>query len=184
MRYAPVDDPKKPKPPPDDAGQALEAQAQALATEQAALLESSSVQARYDQALGEYVEQKAEQAEALEQRLEGLVERQQAQLQQNMAARPGWLALPSTRAAWEQGNQRCQARLQQLQARLERVQDLHHGMGLYTPRIEELAARRLRAEDPELAEQWSLQRQAERSLTEAQRRSQAQGLGRSRTSSP
>ncbi|MNC66701.1 hypothetical protein D3C75_1171290 [compost metagenome] len=78
-----------------------------------------------------------------------------------------------------------QARLQQLQLRLERVQDLHNGMGLYTPLLEELAVRKLRAEQPELAEQWSLQRQAERSLTEAQRRTQqAQELGRSRTSSP
>lgn len=179
----PTNDPNNAK-PQGDAGQALEAQAQALAVEQTALLESSPVQARYNQALGEYVEQKAGQAGALEQRLEELVERQQAQLQQNQAARPGWLALPSTRAAWEQANQRCQARLQQLQGRLERVQDLHHGMGLYTPRIEELAVRRLRAEQPELAEQWSLQRQAERALSETQRRSQGLELGRSRTSSP
>ncbi|MFJ4157210.1 IncP plasmid survival protein KfrC family protein [Pseudomonas sp. NPDC089752] len=174
----------KTKPPLDDAGQGLEAQAQALAAEQAALLEGGSVQARYNQALGEYVEQKADQCAALEQRLEGMVERQQAQLQQSLAQRPGFIALPSTRAAWEQASQRCQARLQQLQLRLERVQDLHHGMGLYTPLIEELAVRKLRAEQPELAEQWSLQRQAERVLSEAQRRSQAQELGRSRTSSP
>ncbi|MFJ4345063.1 IncP plasmid survival protein KfrC family protein [Pseudomonas sp. NPDC089401] len=176
-----MDDPKNACP---DAGQALEAQAQALALEQAALLDGSPLQARYNQALGEYVEHKAEQAGALEQRLEALVDRQQAQLQQSLAARPGWIALPSTRAAWDQANQRCQARLQQLQGRLERVQDLHHGMGLYTPRIEELAVRRLRAEQPELAEQWSLQRQAERALSETQRRSQAQEPGRSRTSSP
>jgi len=74
--------------------------------------------------------------------------------------------------------------LQQLQARLERVQDLHHGMGLYSPRIEEMAARQLRAEQPELVEQWSLQRQAERSLTETQRRSLTQELSRGRTPSP
>ncbi|MBV4489050.1 IncP plasmid survival protein KfrC family protein [Pseudomonas oryzicola] len=179
-----MDNPNKARTRLEDAGQAFEAQAQALATEQTALLEGSPVQARYTQALGEYVEQKAEQAQALEQRLESLVERQQAQLQQNLAGRPGWLALPSTRATWEQCNQRCQARLLQLQGRLERVQELHHGMGLYSPRIEELAVRRLRAEQPELAEQWNLQRQAERSLTEAQRRSHAQDLGRSRNSSP
>lgn len=171
-------------PPADDAGQGIEAQAQALAAEQAALLQGSSVQARYDQALGELVEQKADQAGALEQRLENMLDRQQAQLQQNMASRPGMIALPSTRAAWEQANQRCQARLQQLQARLERVQDLHHGMGLYSPRIEEMAARQLRAEQPELVEQWSLQRQAERSSTETQRRSLTQELSRGRTPSP
>jgi len=184
MKQMPMNEPKPPKPPLDDAGQALEAQAQALAAEQTALLDASPVQARYNQALGECVEQKAEQAEALEQRLEAMLDRQQAQLQQNQASRPGWLALPTTRAAWEQGNQRCQARLQQLQGRLERVQELHHGMGLYTPRIEELAVRQLRAEQPELVEQWSLQRQAERTLSEAQRRTQAQDIGRSRTTSP
>lgn len=171
-------------PPADDAGQGIEAQVQALAAEQAALLQGSSVQARYDQALGELVEQKADQAGALEQRLENMLDRQQAQLQQNMASRPGMIALPSTRAAWEQANQRCQVRLQQLQARLERVQDLHHGMGLYSPRIEEMAARQLRAQQPELVEQWSMQRQAERSLTETQRRSLTQELSRGRTPSP
>ncbi|SUD66707.1 Uncharacterised protein [Pseudomonas putida] len=184
MKHEPMDESKKVKLPQGDDGLGLEAQAQALAAEQTALLEGGSVQARYNQALGEYVEQKADQCAALEQRLEGLLDRQQAQLQQNLAQRPGWIALPSTRAAWDQANQRCQARLQQLQLRLERVQDLHNGMGLYTPLLEELAVRKLRAEQPELAEQWSLQRQAERSLTEAQRRTQAQELGRSRTSSP
>lgn len=184
MKHQPMDDPKNIKPLPDGAGQALESQVRALATEQTALLEGSSLQARYNQALGYYVEQKADQAEALEQRLEAMVERQQSQLQQSTILRPGWLALPSTRAAWEQGNQRCQARLQQLQGRLERVQELQHGMGLYTPRVEELAVRRLRAEEPELAEQWSLQRQAERTLTESQRRTQAQETRRSRTASP
>ncbi|WP_084311660.1 IncP plasmid survival protein KfrC family protein [Pseudomonas jinjuensis] len=179
-----MDDPSKTKAPPGDDGQALEAQAQALASEQTALLEGSPLQARYNQALGEYVEQKVEQAQTLELRLETLVERQQAQLQQSLSARPGWLAMPSTRAAWQQRNERCQARLLELQGRLDRVQDLHHGMGLYAPRLEELAARRLRAEQPELAEQWSLQRQAERTLTESQRRTQANEAGRSRTSSP
>ncbi|MEE9103003.1 MULTISPECIES: IncP plasmid survival protein KfrC family protein [Pseudomonas] len=179
-----MDDSSKIKSPSGDDGLALEAQARALASEQSALLEGSPLQARYNQALGEYVEQKAEQAQALEQRLETLVERQQAQLQQSLSVRPGWLAMPSARAAWQQNNERCQARLLDLQSRLERVQDLHHGMGLYTPHLEELAARRLRAEQPELAEQWSLQRQAERELTESQRRTHTNEIGRSRTSSP
>jgi hypothetical protein len=160
-----------------EAGHSLEAQVLALGAEQTALLENASIQARYDRALGECVEQKTEQAEALEQRLEGLIERQQARLQQSQVARPGWLAMPSSRAAWQQQAERCQARLCELQGRLERVQDLHHGMGLYTPRLEELAERRLRAEQPELAEQWSLQRQAERALTESQRRSMGSQLG-------
>lgn len=183
MNHDSMDDPTKAKSPAGDSGLALEAQAQALANEQTALLESGSVQARYSQALSAYVEQKAEQAEALEQRLEDQVERQQAQLQQSLSARPGWLAMPSARAVWQQRNERCQARLLELQGRLERVQELHHGMGLYTPRLEELAVRRLRAEQPELADQWSLQRQAERTLAESQRRTQANEIGRSRTSS-
>jgi len=171
----------------NDSGQALEAQVQSLAGEQSALLESASVQARYDRALNECVEQKAEQAGALELRLEELIGRQQTQLQQAQAARPGWLARPSNRMAWQEINERCQARLLDLQGRLERVQDLHHGMGLYAPRLEELATRRLRAEQPELAQEWSLQRQAERVLEEAQRRSN--GLqpgrgGRTQSSSP
>lgn len=180
MKHESMDDPMKTKLPAGDYGQAQEAQALALANEQTALLEGSSLQALYNQALGEYVERKAEQAEALEQRLQSLVERQQAQLQQSLSARPGWLATPTARAAWQQCTGRCQARLLELQARLERVQELHHGMGLYSPRIEELATRRLRAEQPELANQWSLHRQAERALVESQRRSQVNEAGRTR----
>ncbi|WP_425327720.1 IncP plasmid survival protein KfrC family protein [Pseudomonas nitroreducens] len=173
--------------PSNESGQALEAQVQSLAGEQSALLESASVQARYDRALNECVEQKAEQAGALEQRLEELIGRQLTQLQQSQAMRPGWLARPSIRAAWQEQNERCHSRLLDLQGRLERVQDLHHGMGLYTPRLDELAARRLRAEQPELAQEWSLQRQAVRVLEESQRRGNGlqPGMGtRTQSSSP
>ena len=181
MKHDFMDDRLKTKVPIGNCGQALESQAQMLALEQTALLESSSLQARYNQALGEYVEQKTEQAEALEQRLGAMVERQQVQLQQSLSARPGWLTMPSSRAAWHHHTDRCQARLLELKARLERVQELRHGMGLYSPRIEELAIRRLRAEQPELAGQWSLHRQAERALTESQRRSQINETGRTRS---
>lgn len=181
MKLEFMDDRLKSKAPIVDCGEALTAQAQTLAFEQTALLESSPLQTRYNQALGEYVEQKNEQAEALEQRLGAMVERQQLQLQQSLSARPGWLATPSARTAWHHQTERCQARLLELQSRLERVQELRHGMGLYSPRIEELAVRRLRAEQPELADQWSLHRQAERALMESQRRSQANETGRTRS---
>lgn len=175
-------DDKKPGLPAivSDTGEALESQAQQLAGEQAALLQTASLQSRYGDALALCVEQKQAQAEAIEERLEALIEHQQALLQQGQAGRPGFLALPSARAAWQQRQAECQGRLQLLQARLERVHELHQGMGLYVPRIEELAARKLRAEQPELAAQWSLQRQAERSRQENRRQNQTCEPGRSR----
>ena len=55
-----------------------------------------------------------------------------------------------------------QARLQTLHARLEAVREIKEGMGLHSPKIEELATRKMRAENPELASDWDAMREAAR----------------------
>jgi len=47
-----------------------------------------------------------------------------------------------------------QAIIQRLQARLEGVREIKEGMGTHAPRIKELATRKLRAQQPELAAEW------------------------------
>ena len=48
------------------------------------------------------------------------------------------------------------------QARLEAVREIKEGMGLHSPKIEELATRKMRAENPELASDWDAMREAGR----------------------
>lgn len=107
---------------------ALEAQA-----EQAALLEASPLESQYSAAFAAQVEAKHDQAERIEDRLEDLIERQESRMQQAQAKQPGMLALPSTRAKWQQQMQQQQATLQRLHGRLETVREIKEGMGIHSP---------------------------------------------------
>lgn len=143
---------------------ALEAQA-----EQAALLEASPLESQYSAAFAAQVEAKHDQAERIEDRLEDLIERQESRMEQAQVKQPGMLALPSTRAKWQQQMQQ-QATLQRLHGRLETVREIKEGMGIHSPRIEELAARKLRAQEPELASEWADMREAQRRHEALQRK--------------
>ena len=147
---------------------ALEAQA-----EQSALFEASPLEFQYSAAFAVQVEAKHDQAERIEASLEDLIERQESRMQQAQAKQPGMLALPSTRAKWQQEMQQQQARLQRLHGRLETVREIKEGMGVHSPRIEELATRKLRAQEPDLSSEWDDMREAQR-RHEALQRKEAQ----------
>ena len=126
---------------------------------------------------------KHDQVERIEDRLEQLVDRQQARLQQLQSNAPGLLSLPGTRRAWQNQQVQQQARLQTLHVRLEAVREIKEGMGLHSPKIEELATRKMRAENPELAADWDAMRQAARRhellmRKQEQERKQTQALER------
>lgn len=152
----------------------LQKQAEDCEAEQAALLEAIPLESQYLATLAVYVEAKQEQVERLEDRLENLIEQQLARLQQSQSRRPGLFAMPGTRAAWQQQQARQQARIQCLQNRLENVREIKEGMDLHGPRIEVLAARKLRAREPELAGEWDKVRLAQRHHQALQRKKQAQ----------
>ena len=160
--------------------------------EQAATVGISPVESQYNAALAAQIEAKHDQAEGIEDRLEHLVEQQASRLQQAQSRRPGLLALPGARARWQDSIQQQQASMLRLQNRLELVREIRDGMGLHGPRVEELATRKLRAQDPELADGWDELREAQRLHRQHQRRfekeqksalereqHQAQGAGRS-----
>ena len=149
-----------------NAGEGLLEAAQEIETEQRALLEAAPVEQTYQQTLALYVQAKHDQVERIEDRLEQLVDRQQAQLQRLQSNAPGLLSLPRTKAAWQQQQAQQQARLQTLHARLDAVREIKEGMGVHSPKVEELATRKMRAENPELAGDWD-------SMREAMRRHQA-----------
>lgn len=163
---------------------ALESQA-----EQIALLESSPLESQYSAAFAAQLEAKHDQAERIEDRLENLIEQQESRLQQAQTKQPGMIALPGTRAKWQQQMQQHQATLQRLQSRFEMIREIKEGMGIHAPRIEELATRKLRAQEPELASEWAdmreayrrheaLRRKEEHEKKQAQERERGEQLGR------
>ena len=136
---------------------ALEAQA-----EQTALVEATPLDFQYSAAFAAQVEAKRDQAERIEDRLESLIEQQASRLQRAQASEPGLLCLPGTRAKWQAQMQQQLSVMQRLHTRLENVREIREGMGIHAPRIEELANRKLRAEQPELAQEWDKIREAAR----------------------
>lgn len=171
---------------------ALQEAAEDAHSEQQALLESSPLSSQYATALAAHVEAKHDQVERIEERLEGVIEQQEAKLHQIEAKQPGILSMPSTRASWQSQVQQQQALLQRLHGRLEGVREIKDGMGLHGPRVEELAARKLRHDEPELAEGWDEMRSAQRAHEALMRkqdqekrikleREQSAGIGRGHT---
>jgi hypothetical protein len=150
--------------------------------EQQAAIEGASVEQAYQETLANYVLAKHEQAERVEARIEGLIERQEAKLQQTVTTKPGMLALPATRRAWQQKEAQQQARLHSLHQRLDTVREIKEGMGVFAPRIEEMATRRMRTEHPELASDWDAMREAGRKheyvRKQAKKQEQHQGRGK------
>lgn len=173
---------------------ALQAAAEDAHGEQQALLETSPLESQYTAALAAHVEAKHDQVARIEDRLEGVIEQQEAKLHQIEAKQPGILSMPSTRANWQSQVQQQQALLQRLHGRLEGVREIKDGMGLHGPRVEELAARKLRHDEPELAEGWDEMRAAQRAHEALVRkqdqekrikleREQSAGIGRGQTQS-
>jgi BarA-like signal transduction histidine kinase len=141
---------------------ALLERAQEAQAEQTALLEATPLESQYSAAFAAQVEAKHDQAERVEDRLENLIELQASRLQQAQSSQPGILALPGARAKWQQKMQQQQSTMQRLQGRLETVREIKEGMGIHGPRIEELATRKLRVQEPELAKDWDDVREAQR----------------------
>jgi hypothetical protein len=155
------------------AGIEIEMQAEFLLDEareadsgQSSLIDSASLESQYTAALATQVDAKHDQTERIEDRLENLIEIQASRLQQVQVQQPGLLALPGTRQLWQQKMQQQQNTLQKLHGRLEAVREIKEEMGLHCPRIEELAAHKLRFKEPGMAADWV-------DMQEAQRRHQA-----------
>ncbi len=162
--------------------------AQEIERDQQAALEAAPIEQTYQEALSVYVQSKYSQVEHIEDRLENLIDRQQARLQQSQTGKPGFLSRPGARQAWQASQSQQQARLQVLHTRLEIVRDIKEGMGLHAPKVEELATRKLRAEQPELASDWDAMREAarrhqalERKQEQERKQVQEQRLGRSQS---
>ena len=136
--------------------------AQEMQAEQTALLEATPLESQYSASFAALVEEKHDQAERIEDKLENLIDLQVSRLQQTQARQPGLFALPGARAKWQQQVQQQQNTVQRLHGRLETVREIKEGMGVHGPRIDELAIRKLRAQEPELASEWDDMQEAQR----------------------
>jgi hypothetical protein len=68
---------------------------------------------------------------------------------------PGWTAGKKAHAQWEQQVARPKTRIAQIAQRLDRVGEIEEAAGVYAEtKIEELAERKLRFDNPELAHDW------------------------------
>ncbi|WP_282175286.1 phosphoribosyltransferase [Vibrio diabolicus] len=143
-------------------GSSLLTEAERLESEQLSMLDSASIEQGYQETLAMYVQAKHDQVERIEDRLESLINRQQARLQQSQLSKPGFLSMPGTKKTWQVTQSQQQSRLQTLHVRLESVREIKDGMGVHSPRVDELATRKMRAENPELAADWDSMRQAQR----------------------
>ena len=132
--------------------------------DQDALADTSpySVASHYCAALAVQLEAKQDQVGRIEDRLEALIASQTLRVHQAEGNKPSRLSLPSTKANWQQQVLRQQATLQRLHERLEEVREIRDGMGLHGPKLEELATRKLRAKEPELAADWDGMQEAQR----------------------
>jgi hypothetical protein len=147
--------------------------AQEMQTEQTALLEATPLESQYSASFAALVEEKHDQAERIEDKLENLIDLQVSRLQQTQAKQPGLFSFPGARARWQQQVQQQQNTMQRLHGRLETVREIKEGMGIHNPRIDELAIRKLRAQEPELASEWDDMQEAQR-LHQAMQRKQEQ----------
>lgn len=123
-------------------------------TEQQAQVEAAPVEAAYTAALAVQIEAKETQVERIEDRLEALIARQAEAITQAQANQPGFLSLPRTRATWQQCVAQQQGTMARLQDRLEQVREIRDTMGIHGPKLEELAARKVRLQAPGLAAEY------------------------------
>ena len=160
-----------------EAGRAESAQVRGIEADQARL-RSQGAGERYQAALQTYLQANAQRIERIENRLETLIENQQASLSELKTQEPGFLASRRTKAQWSASLEAAQDRLQILNNRLSRVEEIKEQSA-------ELAEEKLRKREPELAaardtvrrEQRASQatRRREHQMTRQKERSQEQG---------
>ena len=152
---------------------------------QAEQLRDQQVEQEYNDRFGVYVQEKAEQINRLESDLAEAIASEQRELEVIQQTRPGWSASKQARTQWRQRIAQHQARIAQLTVRLERVGKIKEAAGIYAEtKVQELAERKLRFDNPKLAEEWDkIQRRERQALipTIESTQSLGQDLGRSLT---
>ena len=157
-----------------ETGRAESAQARGIEADQARLQSQESGE-RYQAALQTHLQANAQRIERIESRLETLVENQRSILAELKTQELGFLASRRTKAQWIDHLETAQDRLQTLNTRLSRVEEIKE-------QSVEMAEEKMREREPELARTWDQARQAERNAQEKQRQARTVGREKDRTS--
>lgn len=137
--------------------------AERLQAEQAVLGDAVfSPQQAYTRELEAAIQEKHEQIERIEWGISELIEQTEEALERSKNTKPGFLTKPSTRHQWEQGIQKMEQRLIALRNRLDAIKEISETTGVHGPQLEQMAAKTVAKRQPELVEQWELEREKER----------------------
>lgn len=147
-----------------DESAALLFEADSLENTQQAMLESSSVELEYNSVLESYIQQKHDQVERIESKLTQLLEKQQVKADRIRSAKPSFFSLPKAVKAWRNQLNKQIGIIAKIESRLTFVKDIRSSMGLHEPRIEELASRKLKLNEPSLYEEYCKRMERERAL--------------------
>lgn len=147
-----------------DESAALLYEADAIENSQQAMLESSAVELEYNNILESYIQQKHNQVERIESKLTQLLQKQQVKADRIRSAKPNFFSLPKAVKTWRNQLNKQVGIIAKIESRLTFVKDIRSSMGLHEPRIEELASRKLRLNEPSLYEEYCKKMEKERAL--------------------
>lgn len=133
-----------------------------LEAEQQALLAHPPQDMDYSATLQIYVRAKYEQVERIEEKLKTQEAQAARALRTIQMNQPGPLSRPSTRRTWAMNRSLQTERLLAVQNRLNTVHTIKEGMNLHSPRLDEMAVRKLRFHHSELAKEWEMNQEGAR----------------------
>ena len=155
------------------------------AANQAEQFRDQQIQQQYNDQLGVYIQEKAEQIDRLQSSLAAALTSEQAQLQAIQQKPPGWTVGKKATSQWDQQVALRKTRIAQIALRLDRVGEIKEAAGVYAEtKMEELAERKLRFDNPELTQEWDqIQRRERQAVIPKIESTQSRGqdLGRSLT---
>lgn len=137
-------------------------QANSLENDQQSMLENSLVEQQYEALLRDYISQKHEQVSRIEEKLGQLLQRQQFQMQKVLMTKPNMFSLPKTKRLWQGQVAQQKGAIARIEGRLTAVKDIKSSMGLHEPRIDEMAAKKLRKDNPSLCREYDFFKVMER----------------------
>ena len=130
---------------------------------QAELLRAEQLSLQHNAQLAYYAQAKAQQIDTLQAALQTALHNHVAKLAAIEHHAPAWPANRQARSAWQNQLAQAKTRLAELERRFERVGEIATGAGLYADSLlDELAARKLRFRDPDLARRSDAMQQQQR----------------------
>jgi hypothetical protein len=152
----------KPQAALNEASEAIDRDIPNTAAE-AELLRAEQLSLQHNAQLAFYAQAKAQQIDALQAALQTALHNQAAKLAAIEHHAPAWPANRQARSTWQNQLAQAKIRLAQLERRSERVGEIASCAGLYADSLlDELAARKLRFRDPDLARRWDALQQQQR----------------------